>query len=246
MRRSRSVPARARGGRADHRAPRPDHRRAQPLRRCRAPPLARAPALAGARRQLYLAVGRPAQPAAAAGQRPARQGRARAQRPSARERARRFLGEGRDRRGPPRPGRHDVRAGAGERHQGEPGHPARRRHRPQHVGALRAGRDHSRALRDRHRIAQRQARERHPLRADLQPGLRGSGRLAADHPRQEYRRRSGRRRSRADAASARRRHHRLGQVGRPQLHDPVLALPAHARAVQNDPDRSQDARIERL
>ena len=34
------------------------------------------------------------------------------------------------------------------------------------------------------------------------------------------------RRPRADAASARRRHHRLGQVGRPQLHDPVAALPA--------------------
>jgi hypothetical protein len=43
-----------------------------------------------------------------------------------------------------------------------------------------------------------------------------------------------------------RRHDRIGQVGRPQLHDPVAALPADARAVQNDPDRSQDARIERL
>ena len=51
-------------------------------------------------------------------------------------------------------------------------------------------------------------------RAGRQPRLRGPGRLAADHPRQEHRRRSGRRRSRADAASARRRHHRLGQVGR--------------------------------
>ena len=41
-----------------------------------------------------------------------------------------------------------------------------------------------------------------------------TGRHAADDPRQEHRRRSGGRRPRADAASAGRRHHRLGQVGR--------------------------------
>ena len=50
----------------------------------------------------------------------------------------------------------------------------------------------------------------------------------------------------ADAASARRRHHRLGQVGRPQLHDPVAALPHGPRRMPDDHDRSQDARTEHL
>ena len=44
---------------------------------------------------------------------------------------------------------------------------------------------------------------------------------AAALPRQDHRRRTGHRRSRAHAASADRRHHRLGQVGRHQHHDPV-------------------------
>ena len=39
----------------------------------------------------------------------------------------------------------------------------------------------------------------------------------------------GDRRSRAHAASADRRHHRLGQIGRHQHHDPVAGLPAAAR-----------------
>ena len=43
-----------------------------------------------------------------------------------------------------------------------------------------------------------------------------------------------------------RRHHRLGQVGRHQHHDPVAALPPAARALQADHDRSQDAGILRL
>ena len=89
----------------------------------------------------------------------ARQGRARAQRAPARKPARRFLGQGRDRRGAPRPGGHDVRAGARARHQGEPRHPARRRHRPQHVGHLRPGRHHPRPQRDRHRAAQSPPRD---------------------------------------------------------------------------------------
>jgi S-DNA-T family DNA segregation ATPase FtsK/SpoIIIE len=37
-----------------------------------------------------------------------------------------------------------------------------------------------------------------------------------------------------------------GKVGRPELHDPVPALPADSRAVQNDPDRSEDARAQHL
>ncbi|MEI2826495.1 MAG: hypothetical protein V9F04_08790 [Dermatophilaceae bacterium] len=43
------------------------------------------------------------------------------------------------------------------------------------------------------------------------------------------------------AAPADRRHHRLGQVGGDQHHDPVAALPADAGAVPADHDRSEDA-----
>ena len=46
--------------------------------------------------------------------------------------------------------------------------------------------------------------------------------------RQDHRRRAGDRRSRAHAAPARRRHHRLGQVGVDQHDDPVAPLPADA------------------
>ena len=49
-------------------------------------------------------------------------------------------------------------------------------------------------------------------------------RLGCRWPRQGHRRRSGHRRSRAHAASADRRHHRIGQVGGGQHHDPVAAL----------------------
>ncbi len=44
--------------------------------------------------------------------------------------------------------------------------------------------------------------------------------------RQDHRRRAGHRRSRQDAASAGRRHHRFGQVGRDQHDDPVDPVPA--------------------
>ena len=112
---------------------------------------------------------------------------------------------------------------------------------------LRARRDDPRPHRDRHRAAQRRARDGRAARAGRQRRrFEDQARAAAAHPRQEHRRRSGDRRSRADAASARRRHHRLGQVGRPQLHDPVAALPADARPVPDDHDRSQDARTEHV
>ena len=45
----------------------------------------------------------------------------------------------------------------------------------------------------------------------------------------------------AHAAPADRRHHRLGQVGRDQHHDPVAALQAVARRVPADHDRPEDA-----
>ena len=54
---------------------------------------------------------------------------------------------------------------------------------------------------------------------------------------------SGHRRSRAHAAPPDRRHHRLGQVGRHQHHDPEPALPAQARSVPAHHGRSEDAGI---
>ncbi len=61
-------------------------------------------------------------------------------------------------------------------------------------------------------------------------------------PRQDHRRRAGDRRPRPHAASAGRRHHRLGQVGVDQRHDPVAALPDDAGPVPAHHDRPEDAR----
>ena len=69
---------------------------------------------------------------------------------------------------------------------------------------------------------------------------------AAALPRQDDRRRSRARRSCAHAASADRRHHRLGQIGRHQHHDPEPGLSAAARPVPADHGRSEDARALRL
>ena len=69
---------------------------------------------------------------------------------------------------------------------------------------------------------------------------------AADHPRQGYRRRAGSCRPCHHAASAGRGHHRLGQIGRSELHPAVAALPADTRPVPPDPDRSQGARTQEL
>ncbi len=68
------------------------------------------------------------------------------------------------------------------------------------------------------------------------------GREASALPRQEHRRRIHHRRSRADAASVDRRHHRLRQIGRHQHHDPQPGLPAASRSMPPDHGRSQDAR----
>ena len=95
--------------------------------------------------------------------------------------------------------------------------------------------------RDRHRGAEQQARNRFPERDPVQrrgaeirrPPVPGAGQ---GHQRQGDRRRPG-----ADAASDDRRHHRVGQIGRRQRDDPVAAVPAVARSVPADPDRSEDA-----
>ena len=65
-------------------------------------------------------------------------------------------------------------------------------------------------------------------------------------PRQIDRRRSRHGRSRPHAASAHRRHHRLGQIGRHQHHDPEPALSAASGPVPADHGRSEDAGALRL
>ena len=76
--------------------------------------------------------------------------------------------------------------------------------------------------------------------------LQRNRRQAAALPGQDHRRRIRDRRSRAHAASADRRHHRLRQIGRHQHHDPVAGLPAAPRPVPADHGRSQNARTLRL
>ena len=73
-------------------------------------------------------------------------------------------------------------------------------------------------------------------------GLRDARPQAAAGAGQGHRRPAGHRRPGPHAASADRRHHRLGQVGGDQHHDPVAALSAAARAMPLHHGRSQDAR----
>ena len=81
-------------GSAGRSAAKSDHRRAGPDPRVRPASAPRTPALARSRRQLRLAVDRPAQSATAGNQRHPRQGGARAECAAARIRARGFLGQG--------------------------------------------------------------------------------------------------------------------------------------------------------
>ena len=100
--------------------------------------------------------------------------------------------------------------------------------------------------RHRHRTAQSDARKGLPARAARLARLCRQRGAAAALPRQVDRRRSRARRSRAHAASAHRRHHRFGQVGRHQHHDPQPGLSAAPRPVPADHGRSEDARALRL
>ena len=155
--------------------------------------------------------------------------------------------QGHDPRDPPRPGGHALRAGAGARHPQRPRDRPRRRRGAQPLGHRRAHRHRARPQRDRHRGAEREARDRLPLRAARQRGMGSSnpGQLALALGK-DISGAPGDRRPRAHAASADRRHHRLGQVGRHQRDDPVAALPAVARPVPAHHDRPQDAGALRL
>jgi S-DNA-T family DNA segregation ATPase FtsK/SpoIIIE len=85
-----------------------------------------------------------------------------------------------------------------------------------------------------------------PLRDPRLRGLQRRVVAADDGPRQGHRRQPDRRRPREDAALPGRRHDRRGQVGRHQRDDPEPALQGRGARRPPDPDRSEDARDERL
>ena len=107
-----------------------------------------------------------------------RRGGAGAERAPARDGARGFRRQGPDREGAAGPRRDALRAGAGARHQGEPRHRPRRRHRPLDERRLGARRHRAGPQRDRHRAAQRTARDGVPARAVVDAALRGHARSA--------------------------------------------------------------------
>ena len=197
----------------------------------------------GARRRIRAAGPRPAAAAGQGPQRPAGQrGVPGEERPAAGIGAPGFRGARPDREGAPRAGGDALRAGARTRHQDEPRGGPRRRRRPFHERGLGAHRRRPRPQRHRHRAAQPQPRGRGPARAAGLGGIRAHGGEARPRAGQGHRRLAGHRRSGPHAPSADRRHHRLGQVGGDQHHDPVADLPPAARALQIHHGRSQDAR----
>ena len=129
----------------------------------------------------------------------------------------------------PGPGRHALRARARARHQIVARDRARRRYRALDERAVRARRGGVGTQRHRHRAAESDAREGLSARAAVLARLCRERVQAAALPRQDHRRRVGHRRPRPHAASADRRHHRLGQVGRHQHHDPEPAFIACIR-----------------
>ena len=206
----------------------------------------RSAALAARPRRLRIAAARHARRAEEARRLEDLRGRAGAERAPARGRARRFRRQGRDHQRAARPGRHALRARARAGHQVVARHRPRRRHRALDVGDLGARRRRPGAQRHRHRTAQPAARDGLLARTAGEPGFREVQAPPRHRARQDDRRRAGDRRPRAHAASAGRRHHRLGQVGGDQHHGDEPALSPEARAMPADHGRSEDARALRL
>ena len=154
-----------------------------------------------------------------------------------------FRRQGRDHPCPPWTCRHALRIRARARYEIGARRRAFGRHRALHERHFGACRGHSGAQRHRHRTTERHARDGLPPRAIGNRGFQGFAPQAAALPRQDHRRRAGDRGSRPHAASARCRHHRIGQVGRHQHHDPVAALSLHPAAMPADHGRSEDAGI---
>ncbi len=118
---------------------------------------------------------------------------------------------------------------------------AGRRRGPLAVGHGGAHRHRAGPQRDRHRGAERAARDGLSLRAARADAWVEHPAQAVPGAGQGHLRRPGLCRPRPHAAPADRRHHRVGQVGRHQLDDPVAALPAEPGRVPADHDRPEDA-----
>ena len=144
--------------------------------------------------------------------------------------------------GAPGTDHHALRDRAGDRGQGQPDRQPRQGPVARAVARVDPRRrDDSRQDDDGPRAAQSAApggaAVGDPRLADLQ-----RERVAADAgPRQGHRGPAGRGRPRQDAAPARRRHHGLGEVGRHQRDDPVVALQGRCQSGQADHDRPEDA-----
>ena len=164
-----------------------------------------------------------------------------------REEAEGFRRRSARRRGLAGAGDHPLRDRAGDRRQGLAG-----RQPGEGPGALAEpgqhprGRDHSRQDDDGARTAERQAADDPAVGDPRLAGLQRCVVAADDGAGQGYRRQPGGRRSGEDAALPGRRHHRFGQVGRHQRDDPEPALQGRGARRAADPDRSEDARDERL
>ena len=164
----------------------------------------------------------------------------------ARRRACRFRRTRRDHQCAAGAGGHALRAGAGAGHQIVARHQPCRRHRPVHERAFRARRRGVGKERDRHRIAQSDPRKGLSARTPRLARLCRNRGAIADVSRQGDRRRSGSRRSFAHAASAHRRHHRIGKIRRHQHDDPQPGLSPASRPVPADHGRSENAGALRL
>ena len=142
-----------------------------------------------------------------------------------------------------RAGDHALRDRAGGRRQGRADREPDEGPRARAVGGVHPRRrDDPRQIVHGPRAAESQAADReargNPVVGDVQRHREPVDARA----RQGHRRQGGDRRSRPHAASARRRHDRLGQVGRGQRDDPVAPVQGRAAAGADDPGRSEDAR----
>ena len=139
-----------------------------------------------------------------------------------REEALRLRRRGEGAGGLPRAGDHALRDRAGGWSQGQPDRQPGEGPGARAVGGVDpGGRDHPRQVVHGARDPQSAPPDGAPVRDPRLRGLPRAAFAARARARQGHRRSPGRRRPRAHAAPARRRHHRLGQVGRAERDDPV-------------------------
>ena len=148
-----------------------------------------------------------------------------------RAQARRIRRRGQSRVGLARPGHHALRNRTGGRRQGQPDRQSVERPGAHAVGHQHPrGRSHSRQAHHGAGDSQSQTADRAAVGDSRFHGLSRQRQPADRHARQGHRRQPGGGRSRQDAAPAGGGHHRLGQVGRRQRHDPVAGLQVRSQS----------------